>query len=35
MAKTQVNFRIDGDLLDKIKDAAQENDETYTQWIIV
>jgi hypothetical protein len=35
MAKTQVNFRIEPDLLEAVKDKAKEEKlESYTQWII-
>ncbi|MDR9404601.1 MAG: hypothetical protein RI580_14305 [Halothece sp. Uz-M2-17] len=34
MAKQQINFRIDPVLLQKIKDRAQQEGVSYTQWII-
>ena len=34
MAKQQINFRIDPDLLAQIKDQAQKEGISYTQWII-
>jgi len=34
MAKQQINFRIDPALLDQIKDQAQKEGISYTQWII-
>jgi myosin heavy subunit len=34
MGKTQINYRIDEDLLEQIKDAAKNEGVSYTQWII-
>jgi hypothetical protein len=34
MAKQQINFRIDPILLKQIKDRAQQEGMTYTQWIV-